>query len=204
MIENILHSRLMLQPESDKIILVFFAYSFLGYLLECTVLTVEKRRIVINRGFTSHLPFCIIYGFGAILGYALLSPFKDNLPLLFLMGAVSATCLEFIVAQMQLNLFNSFWWDYSNKPFNYKGILCLESTLGWGFVAIFVVRLLHRTVVAFVNWIPQRMEAPLAAFLLTAYCVDFLLGVRVALHKKRQEQEEARVLYYDYDENREN
>ena len=34
----------------------FFLYSFLGYLLECIVLTVEYKRPVVDRGF-GHGPF---------------------------------------------------------------------------------------------------------------------------------------------------
>ena len=43
----------------------FFAFSFIGYLLECTVLSYENRSPVLNRGF-GHGPFCVIYGFGAL------------------------------------------------------------------------------------------------------------------------------------------
>ena len=32
----------------------FFLYSFLGYLLECIVLTVEYKRPVVDRGFASY------------------------------------------------------------------------------------------------------------------------------------------------------
>ncbi|MGL6221124.1 MAG: putative ABC transporter permease, partial [Lacrimispora sphenoides] len=42
----------------------FFLFSLLGYLLECSVLSFENKRPVLNRGF-GHGPFCIIYGFGA-------------------------------------------------------------------------------------------------------------------------------------------
>ncbi len=42
----------------------FFMYSFLGYLLECIVLSAEYKRPVVDRGF-GHGPFCVIYGFGA-------------------------------------------------------------------------------------------------------------------------------------------
>ena len=43
----------------------FIAFSFIGYLLECTVLSYENRRPVGNRGFV-HGPGCVIYGFGAL------------------------------------------------------------------------------------------------------------------------------------------
>ena len=55
----------------------FFMYSFLGYLLECIVLTIEYKKPVVDRGF-GHGPFCIIYGFGAVGACLLLSPLSDH------------------------------------------------------------------------------------------------------------------------------
>lgn len=63
----------------------FFLYSFLGWVMECIVIRREKGRWE-NRGF-AHLPFCIIYGFGAMLGFALLRPFSGNYVLLYLVGS---------------------------------------------------------------------------------------------------------------------
>ena len=122
----------------------FFLYSFLGWVMECIVIRREKGRWE-NRGF-AHLPFCIIYGFGAMLGFALLRPFSGNYVLLYLVGAVLATLFEYLTARLMLRLFGTFWWDYTNKPFNYKGILCLESTLGWVFIALLLFAFLHRLV----------------------------------------------------------
>ena len=62
----------------------FFLYNFLGWVMECIVIRREKGRWE-NRGF-AHLPFCIIYGFGAMLGFALLRPFSGNYVLLYLVG----------------------------------------------------------------------------------------------------------------------
>lgn len=197
MFADLLGSRLLMGPDPVQFILVFFTYSFLGYVLECIVLTIEKRQLVINRGFTSHLPFCIIYGFGAILGFALLSPFRGNMLLLFFAGAAVATTFEYLVARLQLRLFGHFWWDYSQKPFNYKGILCLESTIGWGLVAILVINVLHRAVLGFVYMIPRQVQAPLAVLLLTGYCVDFLFCARAAYQRKKNRDEEVSAVYYD-------
>ena len=54
----------------------FFLYSFLGWCMECVVIRREKGAWE-NRGFVKS-PFCIIYGFGAMLGYALLRPFSGS------------------------------------------------------------------------------------------------------------------------------
>ena len=50
-----------------------------------------------NRGFVKS-PFCIIYGFGAMLGYALLRPFSGNYVLLYVVGAAAATAFEYLTA----------------------------------------------------------------------------------------------------------
>lgn len=82
----------------------FFLYSFLGWVMECIVIRREKGRWE-NRGF-AHLPFCIIYGFGAMLGFALLRPFSGNYVLLYLVGAVLATLFEYLTARLMLRLFS--------------------------------------------------------------------------------------------------
>ncbi len=162
MISGLVAARLQIVPDPARVVLVLFIYSLLGYVLECVMLSLEHKKLVIDRGFTKHLPFCIIYGFGAMIGFALLYPFRDNLLLLFVAGAVSASVFELLVAWVQLRLFGDFWWDYNNKPFNYKGILCLESTIGWGVVAIVVITVLHGAVVDFVDIIPSWLRLPLA------------------------------------------
>lgn len=150
----------------------FFLYSFLGWVMECIVIRREKGRWE-NRGF-AHLPFCIIYGFGAMLGFALLRPFSGNYVLLYLVGAVLATLFEYLTARLMLRLFGTFWWDYTNKPFNYKGILCLESTLGWGFIALLLFAFLHRLVFRAVLLIPDRVGLA-AAFLLVCAPMRWIL-----------------------------
>ena len=122
-----------------RILHTFVLFSFLGYLMECVVLSIEKKRLVLDRGFMKG-PFCIIYGFGALIIPALLRPFSHNLFLLFAAGMLLATVLEYLTGIAMMRLFGSLWWDYSHKPFNYKGILCLESSVGWGVLAVLYFR----------------------------------------------------------------
>ena len=111
----------------------FFAFSFIGYLLECTVLSYENRRPVLNRGF-GHGPFCVIYGFGALGACLILEPLAGQPVELYFASVVMATSMELVTAHIMIKLFGAFWWDYSQKPFNYKGIICLESSIAWGFL----------------------------------------------------------------------
>ncbi len=165
--------------ELYELINAFFLYSFLGWVMECIVIHREKGRWE-NRGF-AHVPFCIIYGFGAILGYWILKPFSSNYALLYVVGALMATAFEYLTALLMLRLFGSLWWDYTNKKFNYKGILCMESTLGWGVIAVLLFVCLHRFVFGLVLAIPDEIGAGLAFALTCVYGLDFAWCVRRSL-----------------------
>ena len=157
----------------------FFIYSFMGWVMECIVIRREKG-FWENRGF-ARVPFCIIYGFGAMLGYLLLKPFSHNYFLLYLVGAVCATAFEYLTARLMLRLFGTFWWDYTNKPFNYKGILCLESTLGWGVIAVFLFAFMHKFVVGVSLAMPRTVGLMMAVVLSFVYAVDFMMCMRRSL-----------------------
>lgn len=158
----------------------FFTFSFLGYLLECTVLSYENRRPVLNRGF-GHGPFCIIYGFGAMGALLILQPLADNPVRLYFASMLMATFMELVTAHIMIRLFGAFWWDYSKKPFNYKGIVCLESSIAWGFLGIFFFRFLNGFINEMVSMIPENMERMVAMSLLIFYAVDFTYTMRMQL-----------------------
>ena len=181
-----LSARLGILAAPGYFILLFFVYSFLGNIMECVVLSVEQRRLVTNRGFVRHLPFCVIYGFGALIGVVLLAPLRDTWVLLFTVGAMCATLFEYTVAKLQIRLFGSFWWDYSHKPFNYKGILCLESTLGWGVVALVIIKALHPFLAALVSVMRPTPALVVGLLLLLAYSTDFVHSARAARRQKME------------------
>lgn len=158
----------------------FFAFSFLGYLLECIVLSYEYKKPVLNRGFV-HGPFCIIYGFGAIGAYEILQPAADHMVGLYVASLVMATSMELITAHLMIRLFGEFWWDYSKKPWNYKGMICLESSLAWGFMGIFFFRFLDGFVHHMVGFIPSTLEKYVAVSLLVFYLLDFTYSMRAQL-----------------------
>lgn len=165
----------------------FFIYSFMGWVMECIVIRSEKG-FWENRGF-ARVPFCIIYGFGAMLGYLLLKPFSHNYLLLYLVGAISATAFEYLTARLMLRLFGTFWWDYTNKPFNYKGILCLESTLGWGVIAVFLFAFMHQFVVGLSLAMPRTVGLMMAVVLSVVYAVDFMMCMRRSLLEHNEDTE---------------
>ena len=162
----------------------FFIYAFIGWVMECIVIRRENG-IWENRGFAK-LPFCIIFPFGAIAVYELLSPIADNIVALFISGAIIATTIEYITAKVMLMLFGEFWWDYKNKFMNYQGIICLESTVGWGLLTVFFFKFMNRYVTIGVSRIQGRIANTIAITLLVAYILDFTTQFLHSLSKEKE------------------
>ncbi|MDR0949896.1 MAG: putative ABC transporter permease [Lachnospiraceae bacterium] len=162
------------------VIAAFVLYSILGWFVESVYMSFCNRQIT-NRGFMKS-PFCPIYGFGAVFGTAVLSPLKGNVILLYFTGAILATTFEFLVGKLMLRIFGKLWWDYSEKPFNYKGILCLESTVAWGFYAIGIVIFLHHRILNMIDLIPMTIGMRILVIVLLIVTVDFVHQMIVSLH----------------------
>ena len=127
-----------------QFVMWFLTYSMMGWLVESVYMSICNRKLT-NRGFVRG-PFCPIYGFGALTVFILLRPYSDNNILLFVLGSLCATTLEYITALVMKKVFGQIWWDYNEKPFNYKGIICLESSIAWGFYTVFLFMLLKNMV----------------------------------------------------------
>ena len=168
---------------------LFFGYSLFGYVLECLVLSVEHRKPITNRGFV-RLPFCIIYGFGAVGAYLFLEPFTYNLLVLAIASSALATAMEFVTAKVMIRLFGYFWWDYSNKKFNYNGIICLESSIGWGILGVFFFCCMDEFAKKQIHRIPEQICKPLAIFILVAYVIDFSLCMYKRIRQEEDQSEE--------------
>lgn len=89
-------------------LIFFFIYCFLGWIWECCYVSVRKHKWV-NRGFL-HGPFLPIYGSGAIVILISTIAVKDIVPLVFLLGMVSSTVLEFCTGCCMEKLFGVRYW----------------------------------------------------------------------------------------------
>lgn len=153
----------------------FLVYSILGWMVESIYMSFCNGHIT-NRGFVTG-PFCPIYGVGALSVYFLLQPFQESYFKLYIMGAIIATALEFLVAHLMQRIFGEVWWDYKDKPFNYKGILCLESTIAWGFYTVFLFLFLHKLVERIVNSYSVSWGERMALVVIFLFLLDFTLNM---------------------------
>jgi uncharacterized membrane protein len=166
----------------------FFLFSVIGWMVESIYISLCKKKLT-NRGFMKG-PCCPIYGFGATVGYIILHPFADHIVVLYLVGAFVATVFEYLVALLMKKLFGEFWWDYNNKFCNYKGMICLESTLAWGMYAVIIITFLFDKVMSFVDKYPTAWGIKTIALIFVMSAIDFGYHFAVSVHIDEETREE--------------
>ena len=63
--------------------------------------------------------------------------------------------LEWLTGFVLERLFHQRWWDYSQEPFNLNGYICLRFSIAWGLACLFVVKLVHPSVLWCIRTIPH-------------------------------------------------
>ena len=137
------------------LMLYFFVYGFLGWCIEVSYATTKQRKFV-NRGFLNG-PICPIYGVGVTVVVYFLTPYKDNLILLYALSTVLVTVLEGITGYLMDKIFHHKWWDYTNQPLNIGGYVCLIFSLVWGVACVLIVRVIHPVIHKILTFIPHTL-----------------------------------------------
>lgn len=167
-----------------RFIWIFFVYAFLGWCTEVSYAALVTGKFV-NRGFLNG-PVCPVYGFGVVIVLTCLTPLANNLPLLFLGSVVLTSALEWLTGFVLEKLFQQRWWDYSDQPFNLSGYVCLRFSIAWGFACLFVIKLLHPTVLLFIRLIPKTLGLTLLALLGAVMAVDLAATVSTIVKLNRR------------------
>ena len=162
----------------EQIFLFFFLYCFLGWVFESTYVSVMERKLT-SRGFLRG-PVIPIYGFGAMIIVFATTPFRGNYLAEYIAGAVAATLFELLVGMTMEAIFKVKYWDYSHKPFQYKGYICLESSLCWGLLSVVAAEVLQVRLEWLVFQLPQTLTLLLASMVTIVFSIDTVFSVRDA------------------------
>ena len=154
----------------------FMIYAVVGWMVEVAYAAVETGKLS-NRGFLNG-PLCPIYGFGMVIVIFALRPFNKNIPILFAGSFMLTSVLEFITGAVLEKLFNTKWWDYSDKPFNIMGYVCLKFSIGWGIGGVFIMRIIQPGVAKFVSKIPNTPGKVICAIYMISFVCDAAITVR--------------------------
>ncbi len=157
---------------------IFIIYAFLGYLCEVVYVSIGNRKLT-NRGYL-YGPICPIYGYGAVILLLALNPIYELhlWYLVFILGVVLTSTLEYLTSYFMELIFHMRWWDYSDYKFNIKGRVCLKNSLLFGILTMVVFYGLQPTVNFILN---QIYTYPVAWYILFGvvlfmYVVDTILS----------------------------
>jgi len=160
-------------------LLFFFIYCFLGWCWESAYVSVRKKHWV-NRGFLKG-PFLPIYGSGALAVLVATLPVRGYPVLVYVFGLIGATLLELVTGICMERLFHVRYWDYSNQKFNFKGHICLSSSVAWGFFSLAMIYGFHKPIENLVWGLPNWMT-DISALILTAVVAgDFAVSFKTAM-----------------------
>jgi uncharacterized membrane protein len=126
-------------------------------------------------------PWLPLYGSGAVLVLFVTLPVRDNPALMYLVGAVSATILEYFTGVIMERLFRVRYWDYSSQKFNFQGQICLSSSIAWGFLTLFLVEIVQRPVERLVLMINEQWLSGISYALTVVIVFDFASAFRTAI-----------------------
>lgn len=160
----------------------FIIYAFIGWCLEVIFSFLETGKFV-NRGFLNG-PICPIYGFGGIIVIVCLRPLSDNLQLLFLGSVILTSILELITGIMLEKIFHRKWWDYSDKPFNINGYICLEFSIAWGIMCVVLVKAIHPIISNSIQVFPVEQGYIIMGIAYISILIDIIVTIAVILRLK--------------------
>ncbi len=160
----------------------FYIYCFIGWCIESTIMSYDAKKFI-NRGFL-RLPMLPIYGFGALTMLFAALPVKESPVLVFICSALAATLLELITGIIMEFLFKVKYWDYSNQDYNYRGIICMQSTLFWGFLALLLTYNLHKWVEKFVLMLSHRALIITVLIISILFVSDTVMSIKTAFDIK--------------------
>ncbi|MCW5950916.1 MAG: putative ABC transporter permease [Propionibacteriaceae bacterium] len=155
----------------SNVVLAFLCYSFLGWVLEAIVRLWCERRLV-NPGFLTG-PLVPIYAVGALAIQLSTAGVRDSPLLVFAIGVIVATAVEFIGHLLLQRLFGLVLWDYTGRLGSIKGRVCLVNSLGFGAAALVVVYLLDPLLRTALGSLPVLWTVALASALATVFLADW-------------------------------
>lgn len=166
-------------------LLYFFIYGTLGWMLEVSFQSIKTGKFI-NRGFLNG-PICPIYGIGASIVIFFLSGIADSNKLMLFLGSIFiATVIELITGFLLDKIFHKHWWDYSDRRFNIGGYVCLEFSIAWGFLCLFLYDINHPLVQRIVDIIPYKAKIYILITLSIIIFIDFIstLNTLIGLNKR--------------------
>lgn len=171
---------------------LFILGSIFGWFIE-GIFSLIKWKMFINHSAVVIGPFNMAYGLGALMLTVLLSKYKDCPSWkIFIIAFLGGSILEYIMSLGMELVLGFTAWDYSRKPLNINGRICVRYSLFWGILGIVWIKYIYPYLSKLISKINNKLVIYVAIFLI----FDILLtGVALNRAKAQEKGIEARYTY---------
>lgn len=174
--------------------LLFIIYSMIGYLAEVFFIFIMDKKLTFNRGFLIG-PYIPIYGVSIICMVRLLSPYKDDLLVLFIMSTVACTVIEYVTSYIMEKMFKLRWWDYSHLSFNINGRVCLMVSFLFGLGSIFITKIVNPLIEGCLTKVPHWLIILISLIILIIFIADIIISyiavINIKIEAKKYDRTDA-------------
>ncbi len=162
----------------------FVIYAFLGWCTEVAYQAVHRGKFV-NRGFLNG-PVCPVYGFGMVAVIFCLSRIQDNALELFIGAVLLTSAIEWSTGFILEKVFHAKWWDYSDRPLNLNGYICLEFSIIWGLACLIVMDAIQPLINTLIGITPLLLGEILLAIFYGTMLADAIVTVNTLTKLNKQ------------------
>ena len=160
---------------------IFIIFSFLGWIVENIYCYYKLRRFQ-NDGFLNG-PYKPMYGFAFTL-LILLDRFAHrHLILLLIICLLIPTFIEYITGHILKSFYNKMYWDYSDEPLNFKGLVCLKFSVYWMALSLMCIYIME-PFISKLFFISKSILPVIVPFMLLIILMDFFIVLYVKLKQK--------------------
>lgn len=145
--------------------------------MEVLVVFHDSKKLV-NRGFLVG-PLIPIYGCGSVLIILLLSKYKDEIMVLFVMAIFICTILEYFTSYIMEKMFKLRWWDYSDKKFHINGRVCLDNSFAFGILSVLLVRFVNPFIINILSNISSIVLYIITGIIFVLFIVDMVVSFKI-------------------------
>ena len=159
------------------LVLLFFAYSFLGWCIEVTLKYFQFHRFI-NRGFLTG-PWLPIYGSGAVLitlAVNGLAPLESSVGTTFALSFVLCGTVEYGTSYVMEKRFHARWWDYSQKPMNLHGRVWIGNLILFGLGGVLIIEVLDPLFLGLIGSLSLLRRQILAGVLGSVFLADYIMS----------------------------
>ena len=159
----------------------FIFFSITGFIGEIIHAFVNKSK----SGKALRGPWCPLYGIGGIIIISIINLTNKNPLVIFILGCILASIIEYLASVFLEKIFKTKWWDYSERKFNLNGRICLKNSLLFGILTLILYYYIYYQKLS-TRLLKNKIYIAIILIIIILIIIDGIITIVEALELKRR------------------